>query len=184
MRGCARALALLSAYAYADDPNEYSVERTSGSYVTTNLVDLTTSGIKWDMQHKSVFDEDTGYHWLQIIHTVEADIASTDEVSFELSFTSAGDPWTDRKNIIAEDSGMCSISISSSDSRFWVQTATDQYYQCADQACSTINAAATTDSTIDWEVFGLDDDADEPFCSSHSDSDNFKCKKIKCQYRR
>ena len=77
------------------------------------------------MHVQSIFDEDTGYEWIQIVHELEADIKSTDEVSFEIAFTSEGDPFTDRVNLIAEDSGLCTMNIDSSDNRFWVITTTD-----------------------------------------------------------
>ena len=35
----------------------------------------------------------------------------------------------------------------------------------------------------DWENYGADDDEDDPFCKTNTNSD-FKCSEIKCQYRR
>ena len=50
---------------------------------------------------------------------------STDSISFEIAFTSMNDPFTDRVNGIAEDSGTCTMTINSSDNRFWTMSTTD-----------------------------------------------------------
>ena len=94
-------------------------------------------------------------------------------MEFEISFTSKGDPWTDRVNLIAEDSAKCSVSINASDNRFWTITSTDGYYQCPTTACAG-TLTAQSDTTNDWKSgadFILDDDPDDPFCTTHTDTD-------------
>jgi len=116
-------LALLTATAYASD---YSIVRTRGPPVTYNLMDPTvTSTLSWTMNVQSVYDNDTGYEWIEIEHMLTADIKETDSISFELGFTSKEDPWSDRINALAYDSALCNLAINSADKRFWVQTTTD-----------------------------------------------------------
>ena len=86
-------MALLTLQAIAGD---YSLERTLADPVEYELLNLGANGIIWKMYVQSVYDEDTGYEWLQIEHKLWADIKKTDEVQFEIAFTSKGDPWTDR----------------------------------------------------------------------------------------
>ena len=93
MKTTAAALALLTHQAYG---TEYSIIRTLETEAEYPLVTL--SDITWKMYVQSAYDEDTGKEWLQIQHSLVADIKSTDSVEFELSFTSKGDPWTDRVN--------------------------------------------------------------------------------------
>jgi len=179
-------LALLTATTYASD---YSIVRTRGPPVTYNLFSSTTvtSPIDWKMNVQSVYDNDTGYEWIEIEHMLTADIKETDSISFELGFTSLRDPWTDRVNTIAFDSALCNLAINSADKRFWVQTTTDQYIKCNDQAC-TGTETTSPDTTNDWKAgtnWIQDDDKENPFCTAHTNTDNtFKCSAIKCKYRR
>ena len=139
------------------------------------------------MNVQSVFDNDTGFEWIEIEHVLIDSIKETDLISFELAFTSELDPYTDRINKIAMDSGLCNLAINSADTRFWLQTTTDQYYKCTDQACNTAVPTSTTDTTNDWKAgtnWEVDDDEDNPFCTPHTDTATFKCSQIKCKYRR
>ena len=125
------------------------------------------------MYVQSAYDEDTGKEWLQIEHQLTADIKKTDSVEFEISFTSEGDPWTDRVNLIAEDSAKCTVSINTADNRFWTPTSTDGYYQCTTNACAG-TLTAQTDTTNDWKSgtdFIVDDDPDNPFCTAATNTD-------------
>ena len=106
------------------------------------------------------------------MHTLKADIKSTDQVQFEIAFTSEGDPWTDRVNLLSEDSGICSISINASDNRFWVMSTTDQYYQCSAQTCAS-TPTANPDSVNDWVAYITDDDPDDLFCTPHSTNTDY-----------
>lgn len=55
----------------------------------------------------SILDLDTGIRWLRIEHTLVANIAYSDTVTFEVVFESSYDPWVDPANIMVEDSGWC-----------------------------------------------------------------------------
>lgn len=139
------------------------------------------------MNVQSVYDNDTGYEWIEIEHMLTANIKETDTISFELAFTSKGDPWSDRINALAYDSALCNLAINSADKRFWLQTTTDQYYTCANQACATSAPTSSPDTTNDWKAgtnWIQDNDKENPFCTAHTDTDNFKCSAIKCKYRR
>ena len=180
-------LALLTAMASASD---YSLTRSRGDPVRYDLIASATNtptDLTWYMMVQSVYDNDTGYEWIEIEHVLNADIKQTDLISFELGFTSQNDPWIDRQNVIAYDSAVCKLATNAADDRFWIQTAEDKLYTCADQTCLTGTQTWASDTTNDWKAgvnWEEDDDKDSPFCTAHTDTDNFKCSQIKCKYRR
>ena len=123
-------LALLTAMVSASD---YSITRTLGEPIEYKLIESTTnqpSDLTWSIFVQSVYDNDTGYEWIEIEHQLTADIKLTDLIDFELAFTSEKDPYTDRINTIAYDSGSCKLATNTADNRFWLQTAEDKYYKC------------------------------------------------------
>jgi len=182
-------LALLSATVCASD---YSITRSQGEpimyWVIGNAANSPTTGLRWWMNVQCVYDNDTGYEWVEIEHVLEADIKSTDVISFELAFTSQGDPYADRVNDLAYDSGLCNLAINAADNRFWVQTTNDQYYQCSTPQCITTEPTFTQDTTNDWMAgtnWIVDEDEDKPFCTPHAtDTTTFQCSQISCKYRR
>ena len=123
-------LALLTAMVSASD---YSITRTRGEPIEYKLIESTTnapSDLTWSIYVQSVYDNDTGFEWIEIEHQLTADIKLTDIIDFELAFTSEGDPYTDRINLIAYDSATCKLTTNTADNRFWLQTAEDKYYKC------------------------------------------------------
>ena len=162
---------------------DFSLTRTLADSVEYTILEETGTSTVWKIGVQSVFDEDLGYNNIQIEHRLTADIKSTDVVRFELNFISAGDPYTDR-TVMAEDSAVCEVTIRASDTRFWDITTVDQLYSCSDNQCSSTTYTQTVDTTNDWVAWGEDDDADDPFCTEHSDTDNFACSAIKCRYER
>lgn len=115
--------------------SDYSITRVNGEPVKVELITSTVtqpSTVAWYMNVQSVYDNDTGFEWLEIEHVVTADIKSTDLISMELAFTSQNDPYTDRVNSLAYDSGLCNLVTNTADTRFWIQSTTDQYYVCTD----------------------------------------------------
>lgn len=76
------------------------------------------------MQTLTAYDVDTGKHWLNIVHTLTwllnsdedewlGGIKSTEEVTFELVFTSTQDPQVNVQGDysgLAYDAGLCTIS--------------------------------------------------------------------------
>ena len=123
------------------------------------------------------------------MHTLKANIKATEEVTFEIAFTSLNNPPTNVKERIAEDSGKCIIKLPSTatDKRFWTMTADDAYYKCADYICAGGVYTISTETTKDWFTYQLDYDAYNPFCVPQTDSvlkETFACKEIKCAHRR
>lgn len=59
------------------------------------------------------------------------DIAATDQVQFELSFRPESEPAATTALAIGEDFVRCSLTIDSSDSRFWQASIVDGYYTCS-----------------------------------------------------
>lgn len=114
-------LALLTAIASASD---YSILRTNGDPVNYPLIATSTNHPtvtnEWSINVQCTYDNDTGFEWVEIEHVLVSDIMSTDLISFELAFTSKGDPFVDRVNSIAYDSGLCNLSLNAADTRFWV----------------------------------------------------------------
>lgn len=123
------------------------------------------------------------------MHTLKANIKPTEEVTFEMAFTSVNNPATNVKERIAEDSGKCIIKLPSTaaDKRFWTMTADDAYYKCADYICKNDVYTISTETTKDWFAYQLDFDAYNPFCVPQTDktlAKTFACKEIKCAHRR
>ena len=108
----------------------------------------------------------------------------TDEVTFELIFTSMSDPFTDRANIIAYDSGTCKMVVNTTDDRYWTQTSIDQYYKCTEQGCSSADPVVAQETQFDWENHLDDDDDSSPFCTRAASDSDYWCSAIKCAYRR
>ena len=79
------------------------------------------SGIVWEIVTKSMFEEDTGNEYLRIEHTLTANIKATDDVIFEIGFTTGQDPW-ENKMSMAYDVATCKLEQSTQDSQFWVQS--------------------------------------------------------------
>lgn len=128
----------------------------------------------WSIETESYFEEDTGDRWLRVTHYLTANIHADDVVTFDISFQSSYDPWTDPTNII-EDSGRCTVEMDADDNRFWTTTVTDYFWYCADVACSNSALSATTwytgsfteseDDVNDWEVAIVDDNPNDRWCT-------------------
>ena len=96
-------------------------------------------------------------------------IKSTEEVTFELVFTSGEDPQVNVQgdyNGLAYDAGLCTISQSSSasDTRFWDMEASDAYYTCTNPYCDEDPEEGSTETQQDWEAYVTDDDPYNPMC--------------------
>lgn len=120
-------------------------------------------------------------------HELTADIKATDEVTFEVAFTSGSDKWTN-KMVMSDDGVICKVVQNTQNTLLWDQTAEDIYYKCTDATTCIHKAISPTtafeqgadDSTgADWTNPLEDDDEDEPYCTAHTDTD-FACSKIKC----
>ena len=160
------AVALLATMTDAHTPG--SLVRNSEVSAYYELLNLSDDRFGWTIYVESIYDTDTGYEWLRITHDLTANILATDTVAFELAFRSTNDPFIDKKNLIAEDSAICEMSQSTTDTRFWAMEAKDYFYQCQNSiACDTISeepAATVEAQNTDWEIPILDDDKDNPFC--------------------
>lgn len=103
----------------------------------------------WTIETSSFFEQDTGYRWLRIEHTLYANIHADDTVTFDLTFSSDYDPWVDPLAII-EDSGRCSVAMNSDDNRFWTTTVTDYFWKCSLVSCSNADLSTTVWRTGDY----------------------------------
>ena len=65
-----------------------SLTRCPNLPATTTLMNTTSkvSKFTWTVDVQTVLDEDTGAQWMQFHHKLIANIRSTDDVTFELSF--------------------------------------------------------------------------------------------------
>ena len=101
--------------------NARSLERLGSAAAADYTLMGPPSPWTWTVNVQTVVDEDTGGQWVQFLHTLIADIKSTEEVTFEMSFSSVNNPAVNVKERMAEDSGKCIISLSSTcqDCRFW-----------------------------------------------------------------
>ena len=99
--------ALLAGAAFGSE--DVGLWRWSTQDTTTML--STTAGsrtFKWTMYTKTGYEEDTGYEYFRIEHELEADIKASDEVTFEIAYTMANDPWTN-KMIMSDDGVICKV---------------------------------------------------------------------------
>lgn len=74
----------------------------------TTIYSNNSNGITWKVFSWSAYDEDKGFEYIRLEHQLDALIKATDAVTFELSFTSQSDPWTN-KQVIAEDAAVCKV---------------------------------------------------------------------------
>jgi len=81
--------------------------RESGDWVEQKLIDST--GIKWKIGVKSVYDEDEGIESIRIKHTYTGPLQAAEELRFELVFFSKSDPFTDKKTLEA-DTAVCKMT--------------------------------------------------------------------------
>ena len=157
---------------------------------TTTMLDKTAKGFGWTMYTKTGFEEDTGYEYFRIEHELEADIKSTDQVTFEIAYTTELDPWTN-KTIMSDDGVICKVVQSTQNTVLWDQTSEDIYYKCTNayncyhQAIGggtlvQLFEQGADDSTgANWTNPLLDDDTDNPYCTTNSNT-AYACSKIKC----
>ncbi len=100
----------------------HSTDQTTGAIITnaaqtttpTTILKTAVSGETstdiWTVEVFSFYDLDLGESWFRVTHTLTKNIASTDVVLFDFSFTSSYDPWVDPLNVMIEDSGRCSVA--------------------------------------------------------------------------
>ena len=177
-------LAAMAAASEDDGPWYKTAEKS------TTLYDL--NGIKWVLKTYTAKDEDKGISYLRFQHELEAPILPTDEVSFEIAFTTQNDPWTN-KSTIAEDSAVCKMTRSTQNTKLWTQTSEDKYYTCATTSDCKLIINDTTNTFEgnadgtgnDWTNPLADDDEESPYCTPPDDSTSeFACKKIICIQQR
>ena len=109
---------------------------------------IKSNNIDWKLYVETVFNEDTGYSSLRIQHYLVAPIFKDDQIIFELAFYSKNQAGNIATTGISfgEDFCRCTLSINTSDNRFWTSTLEDGYYQC------TGNTAGTSVPNIcDWK---------------------------------
>ena len=75
---------------------------------------IDSTGIKWTIGVKSVYDEDAGVEALRIKHTYTGPLQANETIRFELVFFSKSDPFTDKKTLEA-DVAICKMSRSTTD---------------------------------------------------------------------
>lgn len=113
----------------------------------------------------SVYDEDLGIAYLKVNHTYTGPLLATQDIRFELVFTSASDPFVDKKNI-ETDVGTCQMTQMASNKLLWNQVAADWYYKCStSETCgaTTLTVSNPALSTLtadtaksDWIVNAVD----------------------------
>ena len=70
---------------------------------------LLTSTIKWDIETQSYYNEDTGEIRVQLTHILTSDILATDEITFEVGFSSKSNTATAtaQNTLISKDIAQC-----------------------------------------------------------------------------
>ena len=161
--------------------------------VKTTLFDH--GSIKWEMTSETLHYLDEGIEYLRLTHELTAPIRATDQITFEVAFTSSTDPWINKEKI-AEDISICKMVQNTQKTQFWTQTAEDKYNACTTKPSSTScilyaieqnttdNGTFTANSdgaNLDWKIPLADDAESNPYCTPYSTAaSDFACKKIKC----
>ena len=212
-------LALLAGVACAN-----SQVRTSIEIATTLIAKATsTDNIEWIVKTQTILDEDTGIQSLRVTHELTADILASDVVQFELAFIPLS-RWSSGTNIagvtigidntsatnLGEDAGRCSLTINTSNNKFWQATLSDGWYKCDLPAvnppvlgwgtvsypnkCSHLTNTWGTDganvessSTNNWVAPFTDIDPENPWCTQANTLTTYspyQCSKIKCIMQR
>lgn len=125
------AILLLGAANASDSFTGRTVTNALDGQTTKLFYNPSTSQDIWTMKSQTFYDLDTGHRILRLTHTLYANIAADDKVTFMVSFTSPDyDPWSDAMNVLFEDAGECVATINADDNRFWTTTADDYYWVC------------------------------------------------------
>ena len=102
-------------------PWSYSYDEFANRDVKT-LFDYTDneigSGLVWKLYTYTALEYDTGNEYFRMEHELTADIKATDEVTFNVAFTSASDPWTN-KMVISDDGVICKVVQSTQNTLLW-----------------------------------------------------------------
>ena len=171
-----------------------SLTASDGYDVETELYN-NGNGIVWKLRTYTAYDADDGIEYIRFENILTAPIKATDEVSFEIAFTTASDSWTN-KQLMAEDSMVCKMTQSTQNTALWTQTAEDKYYFCTgDSDCYftavrsptyTFEGASDAADALDWTIPLEDDDEDNPYCTPYNanthanEAADFACQEIKC----
>lgn len=76
---------------------------------TEETILFNQNNIKWTMYSETIHYLDKGIEYLRLTHELEANIRPTDQVTFEVAFTSSTDPWINKESI-AEDIAICKMT--------------------------------------------------------------------------
>ncbi len=174
-------MGLISVAKASDSWTNLPMTNGKGPTRTVLLTDNSVSGSAdpiWYIDTQSFYDLDTGVRYLRVTHILDLLIASDETIKFDLSFGTSYDPWVDPKGVMVDDSGQCTVTQSTTDTRFWTQTAADYYYTCNNYACTNSASltkfrsalasdySASQDSQNDWTTPLIDNDPKKPFCQA------------------
>lgn len=166
--------------------DEWTIERFSknaaGAKDYEKVVMAEIDSDKANLYYATVFKEDDGKEYLRLKHELEKPIAAKKIVEFEMGFTSASDPYIDRKDLLNIDVVKCVMVQNSQNNVFWTQSSSDGKYVCSNYICDapdTTFAADASPSDTDWKNPIIDNDVNNPFCTKSTDA-AFACSKIQC----
>ena len=93
---------------------------------TVIIQPASSSTFAWTITSQSFFNEDTGEIRVRLIHTLTADVLATDEITFEIGFTTTGDT-SKIGQVIKKDIAQCQLKNNTMQPKFWNQYAYDSY---------------------------------------------------------
>ena len=85
---------------------------------TTTIFTAPLGDVIWKLTTYSAYDEDNGYEYFRMQHELTAPIKATDQVTFEISFTTKNDPWVD-KMTMSDDIAICKVVQSTQNTLLW-----------------------------------------------------------------
>ena len=115
---------------------------------TTIIGASATDGVFWQIGSSTRFYQDTGIEKVRLTHKLKAEIQAEDSVLMEISFRPESIRPPTSVTAIGEDFMRCTLTMDTSDSRFWQATIVDGYYTCSDTTTDPTNVCASGDDNI------------------------------------
>lgn len=136
-------------------------------------------------------NEDTGESVIILTHILKAQVLYTDNIKFDVKFTSTSDDGTSNATI-NYDAVQCKMENDTRNTAYWIVNAEDGHYTTAAETTYVKDSVPNViNSGQDWFIEEDDINRDEPLCTPPDGTENwpqalsyFACKEIRCEVRR
>ena len=138
--------------------------------------DTDNNQIKWDIELRSIVNEDSGESILILTHVLKGRILYADTLQFDVRFTTTTDT---AQSVIDQDNVRCSMQNDVRNTAYWEVTVTDGYYAYGSDADSNTdltvsdNNSALTNAGQDWFIEEDDLYRDDNLCTPPSGDESW-----------